>query len=218
VLALLLLGASPPLLLEPAAALEELRPRAKEEPLAWAEAQLLLGNPRRALEALDRDPSDPRALRLELDARVRLGDRAGAERAALALSKHEGWRMHALNTLGAVQLARDRDTSARVGLVLYACALAVLLLGGARELIRIRRESALMIAAVLAGIALAYRAEPPLSVAFALFDLAALAAVHAGVATFHRLAPGARGRLILATLVILAIAGALGAIAARAVT
>ncbi len=184
--------------------------------LAGAEALLLLGDPRVALEKLgDAAPPDPsksaRFLRLQADVRAALGDRRAAEGALAALREDPRWEAHAQRRSAVLEAGSPKRAIARYGLGLFACALAVLVLGGARELLRIRREGLVLGIAVLGALGLAGRGDPRIAPAFGLVSVAVLSIGHAVSAARRRVDPSPRGRLLLAVVALLAVLGVVAA-------
>lgn len=224
---LALAGATAPVLLDPTGALsaaESLPPS-----LTRAEVQLLAGDGAAALATLAELASqapgrpgpeaDVRVLRLEVDAAVLLVDRARAEARLPALAARPGWGTHARVQAARLQQRTWGRWGLHAGLGCFAAALALLSMGGARELLRPGLEPVVFAAAVLLGVALARLASPILAVLLGLFGVACLALIHAASATLRRTEPGPRGRVLVAFLVLLGAGGALlasaGALAAE---
>ena len=207
------LCAAAPLLTQPAQARRDL---ASAPGLAAAEALLLAGDPQAALPALARrsppvSGTGPRFLRLQADIRLALGDRLAASSALDALEQHAGWGAHVAARRRALDATSASRSASRYGLGLFACALAVLVLAGARELLRIRVESLVMAAAVLAALALTRYAAPAWAPLVGLVYVALLSVAHATAAARRRSEPGPRGRLLLAVVAVLAAGGVLAA-------
>ena len=95
-----------------------------------------------------------------------------------------------------------------VGTIGFALALAFLLLGGARELLRFSRESVVFAGLAAAAIMLARTRSPLAATAVGLFAVAALSLVHAAAASSRRIMPGPRGRVLIVLLIALGMCGA----------
>ena len=203
--------AIPPLLLDADASIDALD--AAGDPLRAAEARLLSGRPRNAMKTLDLLPEigtgtrAARILRIRLDATVDAGDGDGAEPLGAALAAHPGWQSHAARQLDIARMIAVKRSGPRWGAVVYALAAAILMLGGARELLRIRRETVVLALAIAAAMALVSGASGTLGPVFGLIFVAMLALAHAAVATVRRGEPGPRGRLLIAVLMLLGTAG-----------
>lgn len=202
-LSLLALGASDPgaaVLADPTAAAAAARGAARAE--AWR----LAGRPERALEVLEGLPDGLPRLRQEAHARVELELAPG--RLLDALAAEPGWARHAVALRARAAAVARRHLAERVGLGLFAGALAGLLLGGSRALFRVTRASAaaLVAAALAAGVAAALA---PRGLGLVVLLGGALSTlVHAAAAVRARTSAGARGRSLLAALVILGTLGA----------
>lgn len=185
--------------------------------LGAAEALLLGRSPREARAILDALPplADPglaaRAEALALDVAVAQGDDAAVARAAEALVQRPGWSTHAQRQAMSAEAARAERTWALYGSILYSLALAVLMIGGARELLRPRLATGLVALAAGVAVAGALALSPVLGRVVALADLALVALAHAAVSTLRRADPSPRGRAFLAALVVV---GALGVVIA----
>src|SRR3990167_793775 len=127
-----------PVLLDPRGALRSLPGVVERGKLHWAaELAILAGDGRRGVSILGLAPpaSDPRWTRLELDARVLLLESLSANASMVALGSNPGWEPHV--SLASTRLERGvlRRDLRRFGLLLFAAALGILLLGAGRFLI-----------------------------------------------------------------------------------
>lgn len=185
--------------------------------LAATEVLLLGRSPREARAALQGLPpiDDPalaaRAEALALDIAVAEGDDAAVTRAAEALVRRPGWSTHAQRQALTAEAQRSDRTWALYGSILYSLALAVLMIGGARELLRPRLPTVGVALAAAVAAAGALALSPVLGRVVLLADLALLALAHAAVSTLRRADPSPRGRAFLSALVVV---GALGVIIA----
>ncbi|MCA9551370.1 MAG: hypothetical protein KC933_15140 [Myxococcales bacterium] len=201
-------AADPAVLLDPAgaAAAAEALP-----PLRRAETLLLAGEPeaaRAALGELSRD--EPRVLRLIADTWVREGDPVRAEPALAALEAHPRWAAHARQQRAYLELGRQDRLFARGALLAFVVCLAVLALSGARELLRFHPESAMFAVAAVAAALLVRSASPQAAPLVELAGGATFFLIHGAAAASRRTRPGPRGRLLLATLVLIGAVGAMG--------
>jgi hypothetical protein len=207
----LVFASGPPVLLDPRAALES----GKDEiPLRKAEIELLAGDPARAEETLGAfSPSDDgertRKLRLEIDAEMAAGDTKLAEPKIEALADRPGWKAHARRQRLRLPILTLRDDAATFGALLFAFALAVLGLGAARELLRLRVETRIFGVTVVVAVLVASKLPAPFSSAISILALSMLALVHAATGAVVRGRPSPKGRLFLLTTLFL---GALGAL------
>jgi hypothetical protein len=176
-------------------------------PLEDAEAALFAGDLAAVEIALSRAEPGPRRDRLRLDAAVLVQDFVAAPRIANELAAAPGWQIHAARAMGHLETLRTRRWLARTGLGMFALALAMLAIGGARELLRPRLET--IVGAIGLGLALLLgrSAGPVFGEVLALAGATLLAVLHAAFATFARTSPGARGRAVLMALVLLAAGG-----------
>lgn len=214
-----LVAAEVPVLLEPARARAEAQARAEsggvDALLQAAEIDLLAGAPRDALEPLERleleiESEDTRArrMRLALDARAVLGDLSRALAVGQALAEQPGWRAHAASKAWEVERRARAGRVASLGAVFFAAALGVLLIGGARALLR-PRAPVLGVAAVFGvAVLLALWASPMLGRVAALLFFAWLSLAHAAWSTMVRSDPGPRGRAFIAVLLLVGVLGA----------
>ena len=180
-------------------------------PLADAEARLLAGDPNGALALLAGAGSTPRRLRLEADARVALQDR-DAVVLLDALEKHPGWDQHARRQKSLISEAEDRKDRVRLGSILFALTLGLLILAGARELLIVRIET--LVAGIALAVALLIWGElsKPLMTVAGVVALAGLALVHAGTAAVRRTAAPPRVRVMVAASMVLGLLGAVWAV------
>lgn len=188
-------------------------PADADERLRAAEIALIIGDFGRALAMLRSfeprtQDEDSRRVRLELDAALASGDRRLAEERLVVLAQREGWSAHVRRQDAHLQLLSGKRQLARFGTLLFAMSLSVLLWCAGRELLRLRRETLVFgfasVVALFVFRAVAASLVPPLGVA----ALATLSMVHASAAARSRLAPGARGRLVLALFLVLGMLGA----------
>lgn len=212
---------SAPVLTDPRSALQDARRLTDEgERLRAAEIELLAGDAKEAIRTLaDFRPSGEgeahRRVRLELDAYVVLGDAKVASERIERLAKRPEWQSHARKQRARLGSISTRGMLGQIGDVLFAGALAVLLLAAARELLRFRVETVIMLVAVVIAIALAGAAALPLGVPLGLVGLAMLALVHAAAGAVRRMAPGPKGRLFVLALAILGATGSAFAVLSR---
>ncbi len=217
------MAAEVPVLLEPEAARREASARAAAPGadvrtlLSAAETLWLARDARGARTIVDGLPpiQDPalaaRAYALALDTSVALADQEAVERYTVQLGRHPGWTNHAGRQAMTHEGTRVFRTAAMFGSILFSLALAVMMIGGARELLR-PRVPTLVLAGVAAVSVLAVASfSPVLARVVMLADLGLLALAHAAISTVHRVAPAPRGRVFLAALVLL---GALGIVLA----
>lgn len=204
---------APPVLLEPAKARSVAHEATASHPLWAAEVLLLAGDPAGARAVLDRaPPSDsPRRLRLEADIGVALEDRR-AEPVLAALGRHPGWEQHAARQSGRLDDARTAENVVRLGTLLFAGCLGLLVLGGARELLRISRDTLLAGAALAVGLLVLASVSKPLMTVIGVVGVGGLALVHAGVSTVRRTAAAPRARTMIAVMMLLGFLGALFAV------
>ncbi len=209
---LLAIGADPaPLLLDPEGALAAAREDARAAPLRAAEADLLAGDADAALADLADAGSTPRRLRLEADAHVALHDHAAAALLE-GLARHPGWAQHARRQQATMAAADAQQDSVRLGSLLFALALGLLVLAGARELLVVRIETVVAgIGAAAMMLILAELSKPLMSVGGVL-AVAGLALVHAGTAAVRRTAAPPRVRAMVATSMVLGFSGAVWAV------
>jgi len=169
---------------------------------------------RAILDGIGDDVDPARKKRLALDLAVLVSDIPVAQRAVLALSKHDGWDNHARRQAFALTAIPRDAVIATFGRVLLALALGILLLGGAKELLVPRKPTLILAGAAAIAALLAAWVSPVLAQLVILVDLAALVLAHAGLATIHRVGPSPKGRVFLAVLVLLGSAGAVLAVLA----
>jgi hypothetical protein len=186
-------------------------PAPDESPLTAAEAKLLDGDAKAALALLAGAGSTPRRLRLEADARVALGDR-DAPSYLEALAKHPGWEQHAMRQTMLLEEEKARQDRVRLGSILFALTLGLLILTGARELLVVRIE--VLVAGIGAAAALLIWAElsKPLMTVAGVVAMAGVALVHAGTAAVRRTAAEPRVRAMIAASMLLGFAGAVWAV------
>lgn len=202
-LLLALLAASPPPALgAPGEARRWAEAHARERPGPAADVLRLSGDPAAAAAILGRlDAPSPAERWVRADALARSGDLgpAAAELDALAASAPD-WAPVASARAVALRAARPRARLGELGRWLFAFAAALLGLGGARSLLRPRRETAVLALGAL-GLGLgAGWGWPPLVGPATLLGAAILVLGHAAVATVERSAPGLRARLFLLVL------------------
>ena len=90
---------------------------------------------------------------------------------------------------------------------MFALSLAMLAIGGARELLRPRLETIVAGIGLAAGLGLGRLGGPVFGEVLAFYGASLLAITHAAFATFRRTQPGARGRAVLMALVLLGAGG-----------
>lgn len=215
-----------PVLLEPEAARREASARAAAATatdvrtrMSAAEALWLARDARAAraiVEALPpiEDPAlSARAFALALDTSVAMGDQDAVERYVVGLGRHPGWTNHAGRQAGSHEIARGLRTTALFGSILFSLALAVMMIGGARELLRPRAPTLVLAAIAGASVLAVATFSPVLARVVMLADLGILALAHAALSTVHRVAPAPRGRVFLAMLVLAGTTGVILAIA-----
>lgn len=180
-------------------------------PRVAAEALLLTQDPQGALEQLH-DSSDaaarhPQSLRLEVDAYRALGEFGRAERRLERLAEHRGWEGYAVKQGRRLKAERTRRRVIRIGLGLFALSLALLGWAGARELLRINRETVVLSAVLFGALMLSRSVSTGAELLVGLFGAATILLMHAAFAAVRRILPGVRGRLLFATLVLLGAGG-----------
>lgn len=205
-------ASDPAVLLNPAAAAQAAREPSEMGIEARAEVLLLTKDPRGARALLPAAPTEPRSLRLLADAWVDELRAPEASKALDALAVEPGWGKHAGHQRAHLDHLIWQRHGARAGLVMFAMCLAVLALGGARELLRPHPESLALLLLGLASVGLAEGAGPVVGVLTALLAACVFVLGHSAVATLRRTRPGARARLLLAVLVLLGVMGATGAL------
>lgn len=207
---------APPVLLAPLKARSAAREAASSRPLWAAELLLLSGDPAGARSVLDKaPPSDsPRRLRLLADIDVALQDRR-AEAALEALATRPGWGQHAALQTGRLDRARTSETVVRLGTLLFAACLGLLVLGGARELLRVGPDTLIAGAGLAVALLVLSSVSKPLMTVVGLVGVGGLALVHAGVSTVRRTAAGPRVRTMIAVMMLLGFLGALMAVGAE---
>jgi hypothetical protein len=179
-----------------------------------AEAALLSGDPQRALKILAGAGSTPRRLRLEVDAHVALQDRE-ALTLLDALARHPEWTSHANHQRLQLEESAARQDRVRLGTILFALTLGLLILAGARELLVVRIET--IVAGIVSAtslLLLSALSEALMTVA-GVVVVAGLALVHAGTAAVRRTAAPPRIRALIAASMLLGFAGVLWAVAAQ---
>jgi hypothetical protein len=212
---------APAVLLEPEEARTHADRIAASEPLRAAEIHMLAGGAQRALEILARLPpidlaregaedEAARRIRIEADAYLAMHDEENAVRAMVALSRIPGWHAHGSRRRQPPpdQISPFRRALADTGVALFALSAGLLLIGAARELLRVRLETVLLAFAAAIAVLLASRTSPALAAPVGLVSFAAFVLGHAGAAAVARRLPGPRGRLLFGTLVVLGIGGA----------
>lgn len=197
---------APPALLDPLGAAAAAR--TSTSPRRRAETLLLTGHPEQARRALEGAPEGPRALRLLADTYVDEARASEGEGALARLEAFEGWRKHARMQGARLERQVWAKLGARIGLALFAICLAVLGLAGARELLRVHRESVLTLGLVGGACALAAGAGTTALLLTVLIGGTLLALGHAATAAGRRIRPGPRGRLFLVVLLLFGVAGA----------
>lgn len=210
---LVLLVAQPAVLLDPEAARAHAR-SPEAQPLGAAEAFILAGDPAPALEILATEAPTARRLRLEADAYVALHD-PRLEEALAPLDADPAWAQHAAWARGSFLADEARASAARTGTICFALCLALLLLGAGKELVRIGPDGIVLGVVWLACVAFLGQISKPLMVLAGVIGGATLALAHAGTAMVRRSAAGPRGRVIVATVVLLGSGGAAFGVAYR---
>jgi len=205
-------ASDPAVLLDPAAAAQAAREMSDSPVRTRAEILLMTKDPQGARALLPADPTHARDLRLLADAWVDELRVAEATETLDGLAAHSGWGKHARHQRAHLDHLIWQRHGARAGLVMFAMCLAVLALGGARELLRPHPESLVLLGLGLGSVALAEGAGPAVGVLTALLAACVLVLGHSAVATLRRTRPGARARLLLAVLVLLGVLGATGAL------
>jgi hypothetical protein len=228
-------GEAPPaVLLDPLAARAWALGLAPGQELAAAEALLLAGDPGAARTRLEdlgaartrlEDPgaAQPRPsratgqeaarrLRLEADVAVALLELPLAEARLEALSAIPGWETHARQHLRRLSGRRLERQVGQAGILAFALALALLVLGGGRELLRPRVDGLVALGALAGATLLAVGPAAPV---LTLLGAALLSLTHARGAALARAEPGPRGRALLAGLLLLGGLGAALAIAGQ---
>lgn len=197
------------MLLDPAAARARAEAVAATDPREAAEIRLLLRDPRGALAALGEDAGsdDPRTIRLVADAHTALVHGPEGDAALDRLAEHPGWGKHSRQTRAYLRRAEWAKLGRRLGLAAFAVGLAILALGGARELLRVQPETLVVGALTAAAVGLVAASTPALAPIAAVLGLGTLALSHAATALVRRTRPGVRGRLLTATLLVLGAAG-----------
>ena len=183
-----------------------------------AEALVLLGDGQGALDVLRRssvDRDDPRIVRLEVDALEVLRDEHALRAAALRLKAYSGWEPWADRAFGTAGSLKRWRLVERVGLGLFALALALLGIGGARSLLAVRWPSVWMALVTVAAVAVMRQGVPRAMPIVALIGVGFVAVVHAASAAVDRTRPDARGRLLTVALMLLATGGLSVSVVAR---
>lgn len=218
----LLIAAGPPVLSDPRGALEYAATIAEQgRRLEAADLALAAKDPRLALKLVDPfQPVTPeenaRKMRIEIDAYVALADTPRATERLDRLAAIEGWGAHEQRQRYYLSQGAARARIAEAGLIIYALALAWLVLVGSRELLRLYKETiAFAFASVLAVAAFSIGSSVVFANVCALIALAILALIHSAAAAMRRLAPSPRWRLILLTFLILGSLGAVATVLAR---
>jgi hypothetical protein len=207
-----------PVLTDPRGALSRLPD--DRDPLHAAETALLARDPRRTLAVLDGAALDSHELerrrqRLQLDAYVQLLDLPRARALLEALSQDPGWQQHVKSTEFSLERARLRDRVSGFGLLLYAMTMAILVLSGSRELLRVRREAAVALGSVVVAAVIVRSGPPVLAEAVLLASIAVVFLIHAAASAIRRHAPGPRQRVFLLATLVLGAFGAALAVFAR---
>lgn len=167
----------------------------------------MAGLPQRARDRLPQSSDDPRIQRLIADVWVAEGRAKEAEVALAGLSQHPGWQKHARHQRHNLDVRGWQRTGSRMGLVMFAMCLAVVALGGARELLRLHRETLAAAGASGAIVALTYGVSPKLGMLMSLVGICTVLLNHGAVATLRRTHAGTRARVLLAVLVVLGVSG-----------
>ena len=182
----------------------------KKDALWAAETLVLIGDGQGALDVLRHasvDQGSPRTIRLVADALGLLGDERALRAAAIRLQQHGAWRTRAeAATTTAVRIKRTRLVE-RIGLGLFALALALLGLGGARALLQLRWPTMWMAVFTLGAVLLIRSVVPRAVPLFALLGVGFATLVHAGASTADRTRPDARGRTLIVALILLGAVG-----------
>lgn len=197
-----------PVLLDPLTAAAEVKAHSELPPLLRAEVLLWAADPEGARAVLPTPIEGPRALRLESDALIQQVRGAEAEGALTRLGAYPGWQNHVAHQRAHLETLQWRRHGARAGLMMFALSLALLALGGARELLRVHPESlALLLGGVLV-LGLARGAGTVVAAYSALIVACTVTLGHAAVATLRRTRPGLRARLLIGVLLLSGILGA----------
>lgn len=202
---------APPLLLDASRAIAYAEATASDAPLRSAEALLLAGDASSALVTLAGAGATARRLRLEADAHVALQDRQATALIA-ALSRHAGWEQHSRRLTTALEVANDRRDRVRLGSILFALTLGLLILAGARELLRVRIETAVAGIAAVGSLLLLSKLSESLMTIGGVVTVAGVALVHAGTAAVRRTAAAPRVRAMIAASMLLGFIGAAWAV------
>ncbi len=213
--------AQPALLVDPMAAYQAAMAAPKEDALAAAETLVLLGDRRSGQAALDvlrrsgADDDAPRRLRLALRALVALEDERALRRGSARLADRPGWRTTARAAHQAADGLKRRRWLERTGLGMFAFALALLSIGGARALLGLRRASVVAAVAAVAAVVVIRSSVPRAAPLIALAGGGVLALAHAAAAAVDRTRPDPRGRLLVIALMGLGSGGLVAALIAR---
>ncbi len=208
-----------PLASAPVAAREAALQAPAHERFRAAETLILLGDGAGATAVLGRGPegarSEPRFLRLEIDAAALVYDEARMRAAAARLRIHQDWTVTA--ELAEIRAARVRVRRLveRVGLGLFALGLAVLGLNGSRALLAVRWSSAMMIGTTIISVGLVASATPRLTPVAAVLGAGFTTLTHAAAATVDRTRPDPRRRLLVVVVLLLSAVGLVMAVLAR---
>ena len=179
-----------------------------------AEAELLSGDPNEALKILAGAGTTPRRLRLEVDAHVALQDREALPLLD-ALARHPGWWSHANHQRTQLQEASARQDRVRLGTILFALTLGLLILAGARELLVVRIETVVAGIVSAASLLLLSALSDPRRTGAGVVVVGGLALVPAGTAAVRRTAAPPRVRALIAASMLLGFAGVLWAVATQ---
>ncbi len=197
----------PPVLTDPQGAVAAVLAGSEVPEGQGSEILLLAGLTEPARDRLPLHSEAPRIQRLIADIWVAEGRATEAHAALDALQLHPGWKKHARHQRHNLQRRGWQRRGSRMGLVMFAMCLAVVALGGARELLRLHLETLATAAACALTVGLTYGVSPQLGLLVALVGIGTVLLNHGAVATLRRTHAGTRARVLLAVLVILGVSG-----------
>lgn len=216
------LPSAPAVLVDPGAARRNALADADRAPLRAAETLVLVGDAQTALEVLRRAKEggraphvEPRAIRIQIEALTTLRDERALRAAATRLGAHEAWQARADRARDDAERLRWHRLIERLGLSLFAFALAILGINGARALIAVRWPTVWMAVVSVGATTLVESTAPRLGSVVALVGGGLLVLTHAAAATVDRVRPDARGRLLACALVLTGAAGLVVGVGAR---
>ncbi|MBI4821144.1 MAG: hypothetical protein HY791_33095 [Deltaproteobacteria bacterium] len=207
----------PPVLLDPIGARASVV-ASPCDPMQDAETVLLAGDPGQALKLLARAPEGPRKVRLMLDGQLADRGLLKARATAEVLAQFPGWLVHASRQAGMIERADQVETWTRIGTTMFALSLMMLSLAGLRELLKLRKESLVVLVGILLSLGFSRLGGPatPLGLPLVVVSWGALG--HAAVATAYRVEPGGRGRALLIALLATGMLGSSIAVLAQALS